>query len=63
MPKGGTAMFAMLALGGDIGCMAGPTLAGMVSGIPGGSLKTGILICVIFPVLLLLGIILCRKTD
>lgn len=56
-------MFAMLALGGDIGCMAGPTLAGMVSGIPGGSLKTGILICVIFPVLLLLGIILCRKTD
>lgn len=63
LPKGGTAMFAMLALGGDIGCMAGPTLAGMVSGIPGGSLKTGILTCVIFPVLLLLGIILCRKTD
>ena len=63
LPKGGTAMFALLALGGDIGCSGGPTLVGMVSGISGDNLKMGILARIIFPVLLLMGIILCRKTK
>jgi fucose permease len=63
LPKGGTAMFALLALGGDIGCSAGPTLVGMVSGVLSDDLKMGILAGIIFPVLLLIGIILCRKTD
>ena len=63
LPKGGTAMFALLALGGDIGCSGGPTLVGMVSGISGDNLKMGILAGIIFPVLLLMGIILCRKTK
>jgi len=62
LPKGGTAMFALLALGGDIGCSGGPTLVGMVSGTLGDNLKMGILAGIIFPVLLLMGIILCRKT-
>lgn len=61
LPKGGTAMFALLALGGDIGCSGGPTLVGMISGALGDNLKMGILAGVIFPVLLLMGIILCRK--
>lgn len=30
-PAGGTFMFALLALGGDLGCAAGPTVAGLVS--------------------------------
>lgn len=63
LPKGGTAMFALLALGGDIGCSGGPTLVGMVSGALGDNLKMGVLAGVIFPVLLLVGIILCRKTK
>ena len=63
LPKGGTAMFALLALGGDIGCSGGPTLVGMVSGALGDNLKMGILAGIIFPVLLLMGIILCRKTK
>ena len=63
LPKGGTALFALLALGGDIGCSGGPTLVGMVSGISGDNLKMGILAGIIFPVLLLMGIILCRKTK
>ena len=63
LPKGGTAMFALLALGGDIGCSGGPTLVGMVSGVLGDDLKMGILVSVIFPALLLIGIILCRKTK
>ena len=61
LPKGGTAMFALLALGGDIGCSGGPTLVGMVSGTLGDNLKMGILAGIIFPVLLLMGIILCKK--
>ena len=63
LPKGGTAMFALLALGGDIGCSGGPTLVGIVSGALGDNLKMGILAGVIFPVLLLVGIILCRRTK
>ena len=63
LPKGGTAMFALLALGGDIGCSGGPTLVGMVSGALGDDLKMGVLAGIIFPVLLLIGIILCRKTK
>lgn len=61
IPKGGTAMFALLALGGDVGCSGGPTLVGMISGILDDNLKLGILAGVIFPILLLAGIILCRK--
>ena len=61
MPGGGTALFAMLALGGDIGCSGGPTLAGFVSSLAGENLKVGILAAVIFPVLLLAGVILCGK--
>lgn len=64
LPKGGTAMFALLALGGDVGCSGGPTLVGFLSSRPGGSLKMGILAGIVFPVLLLLGVLLCRKlTD
>ncbi len=61
LPKGGTAMFALLALGGDIGCSGGPTLVGMVSGALGDNLKAGTLAGIIFPVLLLAGIMLCGK--
>ena len=61
LPRGGTAMFAFLALGGDLGCSGGPTLVGIVSGIYHDNLKAGILAGVTFPVLLLTGIFLCRK--
>ncbi len=63
LPKGGTAMFALLALGGDVGCSGGPTLVGMVSGALGDDLKKGVLAGIIFPVLLLTGIVLCRETK
>lgn len=62
LPKGGTALFAMLALGGDVGCSGGPTLVGAVTSMTGDNLKTGILSAVIFPVLLLAAVILlCGK--
>lgn len=61
LPKGGTAMFALLALGGDIGCSAGPTLVGMVSGMTGDNLRMGVWAGTVFPVLMLIGVILCGK--
>lgn len=63
LPKGGTAMFALLALGGDIGCSGGPTVVGMVSGALGDNLKMGVLAGIVFPVLLLAGIVLCRRSP
>lgn len=61
LPKGGTAMFALLALGGDLGCSGGPTVVGIVSSALGDNLKMGILVSIIFPVLLLAGIIGLRR--
>ena len=58
--RGGTAMFALLALAGDVGCSGGPTVVGMVSGALNDNLKMGILAGVVFPLLLLAGIFLCR---
>ena len=63
LPAGGTALFALLALGGDIGCSGGPTLVGMVSGMCKGNLKIGILAALIFPVLLLIGAKFETKKD
>lgn len=60
---GGTAMFALLALAGDLGCSGGPTLAGMVSGAAGNNLRAGILAAVVFPLLLLLGLWLLRRSK
>ncbi len=56
---GGTAMFALLALAGDLGCAGGPTLVGMISNAASGDMKRGILVAIIFPIILLLC--LCKK--
>lgn len=55
---GGTAMFAFLALAGDLGCSLGPTIVGNVSGLFNDNLKIGILAASIFPILLVLGIVI-----
>ena len=61
LPTGGTALFALLALGGDLGCSAGPTYVGMVSSALAGDLRKGILWAGIFPILLIVGLLLGRK--
>ena len=61
LKNGGTMVFALLALAGDLGCSGGPTLAGLVAQRMGGDLKIGILAAVCFPLLLIAGILLCRK--
>ncbi|MFR1427126.1 MAG: hypothetical protein ACLS22_04125 [Blautia wexlerae] len=54
--RGGTALFALLALAGDVGCSSGPTYVGMISGALNDNLKLGIFAALIFPVLMILGI-------
>ena len=54
-------MFALMALAGDLGCSGGPTVVGMVSSAFGDDLKKGILAAICFPLLLLVGIVLCGR--
>ncbi|MCD7919144.1 MAG: MFS transporter [Clostridiales bacterium] len=63
LPRGGTLPFALLALGGDIGCSAGPTVVGILSSLAGGDLRVGILAAVGFPVLMLLGSCALRRAE
>ena len=58
---GGTAMFAMLALAGDLGCSGGPTLVGMVSNAAGDNMKLGILAAIVFPLVLVICLLGQRK--
>lgn len=62
-PAGGTAMFALLALAGDLGCLSGPGTVGIVSDWMGGNLKSGLLIAMIFPVVLVIGVRFLKKAP
>lgn len=61
--NGGTAMFALLALAGDVGCSGGPTLVGFVTDLASDDLKKGILAGIIFPILLIVGIVSLKKAK
>ena len=60
-PRGGTAMFAFLALAGDLGAMVSPAMVGSLSEMAGGNLKTGLLTATIFPVFLVFGLLILKK--
>lgn len=60
-PRGGTAMFAFLALAGDLGAMVSPAMVGSLSEMAGGNLKTGLLVATVFPVVLVLGLMILNK--
>ena len=69
-PRGGTPLFAMLAVFGDFGCAFGPWLAGVVSdGVRESSitfdpLKFGLMITVIFPITMIITVsILSKKKN
>ena len=60
-PQGGTAMFGLLALAGDIGCGGGPSVVGSISGMFDNNLKTGLFVAIIFPAALLVMVNLLHK--
>lgn len=60
-PKGGTAMFAFLALAGDFGGIVSPAMVGSFSKLAGGNLKTGLLTATIFPLLLVVGLLALNR--
>ena len=62
-PTGGTAMFAFLALAGDLGCSSGPTLVGIVSSAFNDNLRAGFLAAIAFPVALIIGIMMLKRTK
>lgn len=59
--KGGTLMFALFALGGDLGCAGGPGLVGWTADLTGGGLKSGILAAAVFPAALILVLLLIKN--
>jgi len=53
-PMGGTAMFALLAMAGDLGGSIGPALVGRVADMSGGSIRVGMMAGMIFPLIMLI---------
>lgn len=77
-PKGGTAMFGVLAVCGDMGCSVGPALTGAVSQVVTSSslfsglslaqldqlgLKIGMLSAVVFPLVLVVCLVISRRIE
>ena len=60
-PMGGTAMFAFLALAGDLGATVSPAMVGTISEMADGNLKTGLLAATIFPMILVVGLMILKK--
>ena len=59
-PMGGTAMFAFLALAGDLGAMVSPAMVGSLAEKAGGDLKTGLFAATLFPIILVVGLTVLR---
>ena len=54
-------MFALLALAGDLGGSLGPSAVGVLSGLAGNGLKTGLLVAIVFPILMIAGLALLHR--
>lgn len=61
LPTGGTAMFALLALAGDLGGAVGPAIIGNVSQASGNNLQAGVLAGIGFPIVLVIAVFCIRK--
>lgn len=62
-PKGGTAMFAFLALAGDFGCSFGPTVVGFATSVMNDDLKKGVFAAVAFPIALIVALAVMRRAK
>ena len=61
LPRGGTAMFALLAMAGDLGGSLGPSIVGAVSQRAGDNLQAGLLAGLVFPAALIAGILVLNR--
>lgn len=61
IPLGGTAMFALLAMAGDLGGSVGPGIVGFVTQNANDNLKVGMLAGCVFPTVLVLSVLLLRR--
>ena len=61
IPLGGTAMFALLAMAGDMGGSVGPFVVGFVTQNAGDNLKAGMLAGCIFPAILVWAVVLLKR--
>ena len=62
-PRGGTAMFAFLALAGDLGATVSPAMVGSLSEMAGDNLKTGLLAATVFPIVLVAGLAILNSVK
>ena len=60
IPGGGTALFALLALGGDVGGTLGPSLVGIATSTCSDSIQSGLLAASVFPLLLVVSLLIIR---
>lgn len=63
MPSGGTAMFALLAMAGDLGGALGPYMVGNISQAAGNNLQRGMLAGSIFPLVLIGALLAVQKLS
>lgn len=61
MPLGGTALFALLAMAGDLGGAFGPSMVGFATQLAGDDLRAGLQVGCIFPIGLMIGLIIMRR--
>ena len=61
IPLGGTAMFAFLAMAGDLGGAVGPGIVGLVTQAANDNLKIGVLAGCVFPAVLVLSVLLLKR--
>ncbi|MCM1267176.1 MAG: MFS transporter [Bacteroidales bacterium] len=61
LPGGGTAMFALLAMAGDLGGSFGPTLVGNITQHAGNDLRKGMMVGCVFPLVLILSLLLLKN--
>ncbi len=60
IPTGGTAMFALLAMAGDLGGAIGPGLVGNIAQMAGDSIQAGLLVGSVFPLLLVVSVVILK---
>lgn len=63
IPSGGTAMFALLAMAGDMGGALGPAIVGNISQNAGDDIQKGLLAGCVFPAVLVISVLFVKKLS